>query len=71
LLKPGGWLLVEIGAGQSTLLEREMDAVAPQLAAEFNKDYAGIARVMVLRQRGRDGGVRSRPGGSGGERGHF
>ncbi len=50
-LKPGGSLLVEIGAGQAEILEAGFSA---DLAGrfEFIKDYSGIKRVLHVRNKG-------------------
>ncbi len=50
-LKPGGFLAVEVGAGQA----RQVAALATEAtglaAAEIVKDYAGVERVVVLERR--------------------
>lgn len=45
VLKPGGWLLVEVGAGQADVV-RELFEQAGLSALGVRKDYAGIARVV-------------------------
>ncbi len=45
VLKPGGWLLVEVGAGQADAV-RELFEQAGLSALGVRKDYAGIARVV-------------------------
>jgi len=51
LLKPGGFLALEVGAGQA----RQVAAMAVEAvglsAAEIVKDYAGVERVVVLERR--------------------
>ena len=51
LLRPGGFLAVEVGAGQA----RQVAALATEAtglaAAEMIKDYAGVERVVVLERR--------------------
>lgn len=44
-LRPGGWLLIEIGAGQSPAVERLM-AEAGLVGISSRADLAGIARVV-------------------------
>ena len=50
-LRPGGWLVMEMGAGQSddvtTILEQSTTLVDVRIAS----DLAGIARVLVARRR--------------------
>lgn len=45
VLKPGGWLLVEVGADQADAV-RELFEQAGLSALGVRKDYAGIARVV-------------------------
>ena len=51
-LKPGGWLLLEIGAGQGAAV-KEMLRGADLSAAEIRKDYAGLDRVVLGKKRQR------------------
>lgn len=48
ILKPGGWLLVEVGAGQAAAVE-QLFAQAGLAELVTRKDYAGIARVVCAR----------------------
>lgn len=47
-LKPGGFLLVEIGRGQAEILEKELARSSRFRPPEFFEDYSGILRVMRL-----------------------
>ncbi len=50
-LKPGGSLLMEIGAGQAEILEASLSAdFAGRF--EFIEDYSGIKRVLLVRSKG-------------------
>lgn len=49
-LKPGGWLLMEIGKGQSNVLREEIEEREVFLGVRFVKDYAGIERVLAVRR---------------------
>jgi release factor glutamine methyltransferase len=46
-LKPGGWLVMEIGAGQSDALRK---ILADWKSLEIRRDLAGIERVVCARQ---------------------
>jgi release factor glutamine methyltransferase len=48
VLKPGGWLLMEIGHGQREALIR---LLAGWEAVDFRNDLQGISRVAIARQR--------------------
>ena len=46
LLRPGGWLCVEIGIGQADAV-RELFRAAGLTAVSVTPDYAGIDRVVT------------------------
>jgi release factor glutamine methyltransferase len=49
-LAPGGWLVMEIGYGQSLTIEDEVAAVAGLRLEELRDDVQGIQRVVVVRR---------------------
>ena len=49
VLKPGGWLLMEMGEGQAGLLFRAMEAAGFE-AVEVRRDLAGIDRMIAGRK---------------------
>jgi release factor glutamine methyltransferase len=51
-LKPGGWLLLEIGDGQQQLVEDLLSRSGLYREVAFRKDYAGRWRVAKARKRG-------------------
>ncbi len=55
VLAPGGWLLVEIGAGQDVAVRRLFEATGCYTDLVIEDDHAGIPRVVGARRR-RDGG---------------
>jgi release factor glutamine methyltransferase len=50
LLRPSGFLLIEIGMGQTALLKEQLVGETRYDVVEFVDDYAGIPRVMHLRR---------------------
>ena len=52
LLVPGGWLLVEIGAGQATMVQSLFEATGCYTETVIEHDHAGIPRVVGARRRG-------------------
>ena len=50
-LKPGGYLLLEIGNEQPAELARIVEKNGCYQAPVFHKDYSGHDRVLVLRKR--------------------
>ena len=54
-LSTGGWLVMEIGYGQSTSIESEIAAVAGLTLVEVREDLQGIPRVVVARRDGAAG----------------
>ncbi len=50
LLKPGGYLVLEIGFGQSERLTKVVDSLPEFTMREIRKDQNGIPRVLVLRK---------------------
>jgi len=46
-LKPGGWLLLEIGAGQSVVLRKKMARQTVFKNIRFVKDHSRINRILV------------------------
>lgn len=50
-LKPGGWLLIEIGFGQADAVRELVRASGVLEYIEFKTDFAGIARVLVARNK--------------------
>jgi release factor glutamine methyltransferase len=55
VLAPGGWLVVEIGAGQGAAVRRLFEATGCYSDLMIEDDHAGIPRVVGARRR-RDGG---------------
>lgn len=49
-LKAGGWLLMEIGKGQSRTLRKEIQAMPDYKNLRFIKDLAGIERVIAVQK---------------------
>ena len=45
-LKPGGWVLLEIGQGQEDAVKRMLREALPSAIIETIKDLAGIERVV-------------------------
>jgi release factor glutamine methyltransferase len=58
VLVPGGWLVVEMGAGQAPAVDRLARASGRWVRVEVARDHAGIERVLAAR-RGGDGWTRS------------
>src|SRR5262249_1243153 len=52
VLVPGGWLLVEIGAGQGTMGQRLFEAAGGYTETGSGDDHAGTPRVVGARRRG-------------------
>ena len=52
VLVPGGWLLVEIGAGQATMVQSLFEATGCYTETVIEHDHAGIPRVVGARRRG-------------------
>jgi release factor glutamine methyltransferase len=52
-LSPGGWLVMEIGYGQSLSIETEIAAVPGLTLVEIREDLQRIPRVVVARRDGR------------------
>ena len=52
VLVPGGWLLVEIGAGQATMVQSLFQATGCYTETVIAHDHAGIPRVVGARRRG-------------------
>jgi release factor glutamine methyltransferase len=50
-LKNGGWLALEIGAGQSAEIHKRISQLGKFEAAEIIKDYNGIDRVVMVKKR--------------------
>lgn len=50
-LKPGGWLLIEIGFGQAEAARALTDASGGLEFVEVKKDFAGVGRVLVARKK--------------------
>lgn len=51
LLKAGGFMALEVGAGQAPAVAAMATAASGLAVAEIAKDYAGIERVVVLERR--------------------
>jgi release factor glutamine methyltransferase len=52
-LKPGGWLIMELGRGQSQGLIQVVDAMASSYrSTEVVFDHAGIDRVLIVQRAG-------------------
>lgn len=49
-LRPGGWLLMEIGFGQAEAVRGLVDSQPGLEFIEFAKDFAGIERVLVAQK---------------------
>lgn len=54
VLRPGGWLLLEVGAGQAETVVGFLELREPYTDTLVERDYAGIPRVVGARRR-RDG----------------
>jgi release factor glutamine methyltransferase len=50
LLKPGGWLLMEIGERQSGVLKEELGHNRDFQSFQFFEDYSGILRILSLQR---------------------
>jgi methylase of polypeptide subunit release factors len=48
-LKKGGWILLEIGEGQSKILKKEIEKQNIFTGLRFVKDLAGIDRILIAR----------------------
>jgi release factor glutamine methyltransferase len=59
VLAPGGWLVVEMGAGQAARVRRSAEATGRYAAVEVWRDLAGIERVLVAREGRGAGWIRS------------
>ena len=53
-LKSGGWLALEIGAGQSAGVRKMIARLGKFEVPEIIKDYSGIDRVVIARKHGKD-----------------
>ncbi len=51
-VKPGGWVLMEIGYDQSDAVSRLIGSSQDLRLVEIRKDYAGIERVVVAQKNG-------------------
>lgn len=51
-LRPGGWLLLEIGAGQGEYLKSLFAGQAEWQEAAVYPDYAGLPRMLQIRRKG-------------------
>ncbi len=51
-LKPGGWLLLEIGKGQSGLIAKKWAGHRSYASLAFEKDLNGIDRILIARVHG-------------------
>lgn len=60
-LKPGGFLLLEIGFDQRPGIEALVKDRTDYCAPQFHKDYGGHDRVVLLRKRGQEGLRRTAP----------
>ena len=49
VLAPGGWLVVEIGAGQAAAVCRLAETTGRYVRVEVVRDHAGIERVLALK----------------------
>src|SRR5207249_368611 len=49
VLAPGGWLVVEVGAGQVAGVRRLAEATGRYVRIEVVRDHAGIERVLAVR----------------------
>jgi methylase of polypeptide subunit release factors len=52
VLRPGGWLVVEMGAGQAGTLRGLVERDGRYGAPEIVRDGAGIERVLAVARRG-------------------
>jgi release factor glutamine methyltransferase len=52
-LRPGGWLLVEIGSEQGGAVAGQAAAVRGLTEARVVKDYAGLDRILMARREGK------------------
>ena len=59
VLTPGGWLVVEMGAGQAAAVRRAAEERGRYAAIEVRRDTAGIERVLVAREGRGSGWTRS------------
>jgi release factor glutamine methyltransferase len=59
VLAPGGWLVVEMGAGQAAAVRRAAEESGRYAAVEVRRDLAGIERVLAAREGRRAGWRRS------------
>ena len=50
-LKPGGWLLLEMGSGQSAKIARKWAPSKNFASLRFEKDLNGIDRIVIARRR--------------------
>lgn len=50
-LKPGGWLVLEIGCGQQTLLRQLIEESGQYDTVDCRRDYGGNDRVILARKR--------------------
>jgi release factor glutamine methyltransferase len=64
-LRPGAWIVVELGAGQRGAVERLFAATGAFGAPAIIHDYAGIERGLALRRRGTAAGRGRRGSGDG------
>ncbi|MGH7894638.1 MAG: peptide chain release factor N(5)-glutamine methyltransferase [Candidatus Binatia bacterium] len=51
VLAPGGWLVMELGVGQATVVARLLDAAGSFGPARVARDFAGIERVVAAERR--------------------
>jgi release factor glutamine methyltransferase len=51
-LRPGGWLCVEVGAGQAEPLSRRMRRHVEYDMIDVRQDASGVGRVLLARRRG-------------------
>ncbi len=49
VLAPGGWLVVEVGAGQASAVRQAVEASGRYTAVEVRRDLGGIERVVAAR----------------------
>src|SRR5438552_3778284 len=49
VLAPGGWLVMEVGAGQAAAVRRLADTTGRYVCVEVVRDHAGIERVLALK----------------------
>jgi release factor glutamine methyltransferase len=55
VLRPAGWLMMEMGAGQRAAVEAAVEADGRYASIEVRRDPAGIERVVAARVVGRGG----------------